>query len=95
MANLTDHGNVHKAAACVLLPLCWLAIFGASEQSLCVRADEVPGDRGGPPAGVLAEVAEISGLRRQPGSRRAYQRSAVRWNNMARSSSEKAEKIAS
>ncbi len=38
---------------------------------------------------------EISGLRRQPESRRAYQRSAVRWNNIARSSSEKAEKIAS
>ena len=57
----------------------------------------MPGDRGGPPAGVLAGATEISGLRlrRQPGSRRAYQRSAVRWNNMARSSSEKPEKIAS
>jgi hypothetical protein len=95
LRNQLSPGATRTLPLCALLPLCWLAISGAPEQSFCVRGRRDARDRGGPPAWVLAEVTEISGLRRQPRSRRAYQCSAVRWNNMARSSSEKAEKIAS
>ena len=44
---------------------------------------------GRPPAGMLAGVGETGELRGYQRSGWAYQRSAVRWNNMARSSSEK------
>jgi hypothetical protein len=88
------HVTAHARYARSYRSVGWLSLARLNSH-YASGAEEMLGDRGGPPAGVLAEVTEISGLRRQPGSRRAYQRSAVRWNNMARSSSEKAEKIAS